>query len=71
VPDDLKEKLKTLMPAPAKKEMPAVEITDTCPQCGEAMKLRASRRGPFLGCSKYPKCKGTKEVPPEVMEKIS
>ena len=56
--------------APAKKEMPAVEIADTCPQCGEAMKLRASRRGPFLGCSKYPKCKGTKEVPPEVMEKI-
>ena len=70
VPDDLKEKLKTLMPAPAKKEMPAVEIADTCPQCGGAMKLRASRRGPFLGCSKYPKCKGTKEVPPEVMEKI-
>jgi DNA topoisomerase-1 len=70
VPEELKEKLKTLMPAPAKKVMPEVEVADTCPQCGGAMKLRTSRRGPFLGCSKYPKCKGTKEAPPELLEKI-
>ncbi len=70
VPEELKEKLKTLMPAPPKKVMPEVEVADTCPQCGGAMKLRTSRRGPFLGCSKYPKCKGTKEAPPELLEKI-
>jgi DNA topoisomerase-1 len=71
VPDELKEKLKTLMTAPPKKEMPKVEITDTCPNCGAAMKLRSSRRGYFLGCSKYPKCKGTKEPSPELLEQLA
>jgi DNA topoisomerase-1 len=69
VPEDLKEKLKTLMPAPAKKTAPAVEVNETCPECGAAMKLRPSRRGYFLGCSKYPKCRGTREAPPELLEK--
>jgi DNA topoisomerase-1 len=32
------------------------------------MKLRPGRRGFFLGCSKYPKCKGTREAPPEILE---
>jgi DNA topoisomerase-1 len=68
VPADLKEQLKTLMPAPARKEVPAVEVTETCPDCGAAMKLRPSRRGFFLGCSKYPKCRGTREAPPELLE---
>ncbi len=70
VPEDLKEKLKTLMPAPAKKAVPAVEVTETCPECGAPMKLRPGRRGLFLGCSKYPKCKGTREAPPELLEKV-
>jgi DNA topoisomerase-1 len=69
VPDDLKEKLKTLLPpAPPKKQVPQVEINETCPDCGAPMKLRPGRRGFFLGCSKYPKCKGTREAPPEVLE---
>lgn len=67
VPDELKEKLKELMPA-AKKPVPAVEVSETCPECGAAMKLRPGRRGFFLGCSKYPKCKGTREAPPELLE---
>ena len=30
----------------------------TCPKCGEGhLKLRASARGYFLGCDRYPKCK--------------
>lgn len=68
VPEELKEKLKELMPARPKKEVPAVEVTETCPDCGALMKLRPGRRGFFLGCSKYPKCKGTREAPPEVLE---
>ena len=28
------------------------------------------RRGFFLGCSKYPKCKGTRELPAELQEKL-
>jgi DNA topoisomerase-1 len=67
VPEELKEKLKTLMPAPAKKAVPAVEVSETCPECGSPMKLRPSRRGYFLGCSKYPKCKGTREAPPDLL----
>ena len=74
VPEELKEKLKTLMPMPPKKEMPAVEVTDTCPDCGGPMALRESRRGRagyFLGCKKYPKCKGTREASPELLEQVA
>ena len=70
VPEELKEKLKALMPAPAKKNVPEVEVQETCPDCGGAMKLRPSRRGYFLGCSKYPKCRGTREAPPELLEQV-
>jgi DNA topoisomerase-1 len=70
VPEEMKEKLKKLLPAPAKKAVPAVEITETCPECGAPMKLRPGRRGFFLGCSKYPKCKGTREASPEILDKI-
>ena len=29
-----------------------------CPNCGNPMKLRHGRFGPFLGCTNYPSCKG-------------
>ncbi|MCS7224659.1 MAG: type I DNA topoisomerase [Armatimonadetes bacterium] len=31
----------------------------TCPLCGASMVLRQSTYGPFLSCSRYPKCKGS------------
>ncbi len=34
-----------------------------CDDCGEPMWIRTGRTGPFLGCSKYPKCKATKPMP--------
>jgi DNA topoisomerase-1 len=37
-----------------------------CPDCGAKLVIRTSRRGPFLGCSKYPTCKHTEDVPPEL-----
>jgi len=71
VPEDLKEKLKDLLPPPPKKkEAPAVEVRETCPQCDAPMKLRPGRGGYFLGCTKYPKCKGTREASPELLEQI-
>jgi DNA topoisomerase-1 len=70
VPEELKEQLASLMPAPPKKPTPAVEVNETCPECGAPMKLRNSRRGMFLGCSKYPKCRGTREAPPEILELV-
>jgi hypothetical protein len=33
-----------------------------CPLCGAVMKLRQSRRRMFWGCSKYPRCKGVREI---------
>lgn len=68
---EMKEQFKdALPPAPKKKETPKVEITETCPQCGAAMKLRPGRGGYFLGCSKYPKCRGTREVTPEILDQL-
>jgi DNA topoisomerase-1 len=69
VPEQLKEKLKTLLPAPVKKAVPAVEVTELCPECSAPMKLRPGRQGFFLGCSKYPKCRGTREVPPGLLDR--
>jgi DNA topoisomerase-1 len=34
-----------------------------CPTCQSEMKLRHSRFGSFLGCSKYPECKGIVNIP--------
>jgi DNA topoisomerase-1 len=35
------------------------ETTDTpCPKCGKPMVVRESKRGKFLGCSAYPRCRG-------------
>ena len=34
-----------------------------CDVCGEPMVVRRSRRGPFLGCSKYPECTSTRPMP--------
>lgn len=34
-----------------------------CPKCGSAMKLRESKNGnKFWGCSRFPKCRGTKSI---------
>jgi len=69
---ELAEKLKGSLPAaPPKKQVPQVEIKETCPECGSAMKLRPGRKGYFLGCSKYPKCRGTLEASPELLERVA
>jgi DNA topoisomerase-1 len=39
-----------------------------CPKCKSPLNLRKGKRGPWLGCSKFPKCRGRlgwKEVPAE------
>jgi DNA topoisomerase-1 len=70
MPDDLKEKVKAMMPAAPKKSMAAIAVSETCPECGGPMVVRSSRRGPFLGCKAYPKCKGTRPATPEVLEQL-
>ncbi|MCZ2343790.1 MAG: type I DNA topoisomerase [Bacteroidales bacterium] len=78
---ELREKLKDILPPmPEKKAgaekkapgIPDVEITEKCPECDAPMRLMKSRFGGryFLGCTKYPKCKGVGKVTPELQAKI-
>ena len=41
-----------------------------CDECGKPMVIRQGRRGPFLGCSGYPKCRNTGEVPAKLLEDL-
>ncbi len=41
-----------------------------CEECGKPMVIRSGRRGKFLGCSGYPKCKNTGEVPAKLLEEM-
>ncbi len=41
-----------------------------CGKCGKNMVLRSSKRGYFLGCSGYPKCKNIVNIPDEEIAKI-
>ncbi len=51
-------------PAARKTARPKAEPTDqTCPDCGQPMLIRSGRRGRFLGCSGYPKCRHTENLP--------
>jgi DNA topoisomerase-1 len=68
--EELRAKLNLPAPPP-KKEVPAVEVTQTCPECSGPMKLRPGRKGWFLGCGKFPRCKGTREAPPELLEQLA
>jgi hypothetical protein len=58
-------------PAAAGTMQPQNIATDIdCDECGKPMIIRKGRRGPFLGCSGYPKCKNTGEVPAKLMEEM-
>jgi len=37
---------------------PALELELTCAKCKSPLYLRRGKRGPWLACSKYPKCRG-------------
>jgi DNA topoisomerase-1 len=41
-----------------------------CEDCGKPMIIRTGRRGRFMGCSGYPKCKNTGEVPAKLLEEL-
>ena len=74
IPDDLKEQLGELANAPAAaaagSDLKAIEPEEICENCGGPMRVKQGRRGYFLGCAKYPKCKGTSEIGPVTQEKI-
>ncbi len=41
---------------------PAEPAGKDCPKCGSPMLKRQNDRGPFLGCSNYPKCKHLEKI---------
>jgi DNA topoisomerase-1 len=52
----------------ARETMPRIEFVpeptgDLCPQCGEPLVIRQGRYGKFIGCSSYPKCRYTAQIP--------
>jgi DNA topoisomerase I len=41
-----------------------------CDECGKPMVIRNGKRGKFLGCSGYPKCRNTGDVPAKLLEEM-
>ncbi len=41
-----------------------------CEECGKPMVIRHGRRGPFLACSGFPKCRNAMDVPPRLLEEL-
>ncbi|HWE39161.1 MAG TPA: type I DNA topoisomerase [Isosphaeraceae bacterium] len=75
IPDEMKDKLGEMTATAAasndrKAALKAIVVAETCDDCGGPMVVRPGRRGYFLGCAAYPKCKGTKEPGPVTLEKI-
>jgi DNA topoisomerase-1 len=49
---------------PIKGDKKPAELTKyICQECGAPMVIRHGRSGDFLGCSKFPKCRGTRSMP--------
>ena len=44
-------------------EISEPQVLPECPECGGVLKQRTGQYGAFLGCSNYPKCKHTKNIP--------
>ncbi len=41
-----------------------------CEKCGKPMIIKTSWRGPFLACTGFPKCRGSKSINAELKEKL-
>ena len=54
--------------APARRKSKAIPTDRTCPDCGQALVIRSGRRGKFLGCSGYPKCRHAENLPDDLKE---
>jgi DNA topoisomerase-1 len=52
------------------KPVKPIDTGVVCEKCGSPMAVKKSFRGPFLGCTAYPSCRSTKQLPPELKEKL-
>lgn len=51
------------------------QLDEDCPECGSKLSIRLGRNGRFIGCTRYPECKYTRNLkedvaapPPELIE---
>jgi DNA topoisomerase-1 len=75
IPEEIKEQIaqQEVAAAPAESgvDLKAIAVDETCEDCGSPMVVRRGKRGFFLGCKKYPKCKGTRQPSEATLEKIN
>ena len=43
----------------------------SCEKCGKQMVIKFGRNGKFLACSGYPDCTNTRELPPEISDRVA
>jgi DNA topoisomerase-1 len=44
-------------------ERPKAEvIEEACPECGKPLAIRSGRKGRFVGCTGYPRCRYTRDL---------
>jgi DNA topoisomerase-1 len=48
--------------ATARERRPAEPTGEKCPKCGKPLLAREGKRGKFLGCSGYPRCRYTRDA---------
>jgi len=46
----------------------AIPTDRACPDCGKNLVIRSGRRGKFLGCSGYPKCRHAEDLPDDLKQ---
>jgi DNA topoisomerase-3 len=56
------------IPRAPQPELPVIDIK--CDKCEKPMAIKMSRRGPFLACTGYPKCKNAKPLPDDIKAKM-
>lgn len=49
-------------PTPTSSQATGTTRSPTCPNCSSPMRRRSGRYGKFWGCSRYPRCKGTRNT---------
>jgi len=47
---------------PPRQNTPRASGVPSCPTCGSVMRRRSGRYGKFWGCSRYPRCRGTRKI---------
>jgi len=59
-----------IVPLPKAERAPLPAVDLQCEKCGKPMAIKMSRRGPFLACTGYPKCKNAKPLPADLQSQL-